>query len=218
MATPPKKPDASVQKRAKFFQTCAFFTSVGMLRQLPDEDRPEIAFAGRSNVGKSSLMNALTDKRTLVRMSHTPGRTQLLNYFTLLDKAYLVDMPGYGYAKVSKTKAEEWTRLIEDYLRQRRNLSRVMLLIDARHGIKDNDKITMNFLDRLAVAYQPVLTKLDKVKLDAQPALFEQVEQDLKTHSAAFPGLIATSSTNGTGIDALRQVMLEAMKLEHLTA
>ena len=214
----PKKPDQAAEKRAKFFETCAFYTSVGMLRQLPEEDRPEIAFAGRSNVGKSSLMNALTNKRTLARMSHTPGRTQLLNYFTLSDKAYLVDMPGYGYAKVSKSKAAEWTRLIEDYLRGRRNLARVMLLIDARHGIKDNDKITMNFLDRLAVPYQPVLTKLDKVKLDQHQELFEKTEAELSSHSAAFPGLIATSSVNDSGIDLLRQTVISAMKLDSLLA
>lgn len=206
-----KEPGAEAQ-RAKLFGACAFVTSVAEMGQLPADGVPEVAFAGRSNVGKSSLINALTGRHNLARISHTPGRTQLLNYFSLAGMGYLVDMPGYGYAKVAKSKAAEWTQLIEAYLRGRHSLKRVILLVDARHGIKDNDKTAMSFLDRLAVSYQLVLTKIDKVKPAEQKELLERVGRELAQHAAAFPQLIVTSSAMNLGLDELRQAVMEALK------
>ena len=173
---------------------------------LPGDGRPEIAFAGRSNVGKSSLINALTGRTSLARVSVTPGRTRELNFFSLgKDGAlYLVDMPGYGYARASKSEVKGWTRLIRDYLRGRRELKRVFLLIDARHGIKPNDHETMTLLDEAAVSYQVVLTKADKPKATELAATLEKVARDLAKHPAAYPQILTTSARMGSGIDELR--------------
>jgi GTP-binding protein len=165
----------------------------------------EVAFAGRSNVGKSSLINALLRHNGLARTSNTPGRTQELNYFLTDDvPLYLVDMPGYGFAKAPKDKVEAWTELVFDYLRGRQTLARVMLLIDARHGLKPIDETIMEMLDTAAVSYQVVLTKVDKIKAHALDALIESTARSLKPHAAAFPQVIATSSEKGTGIGELR--------------
>jgi GTP-binding protein len=193
------------------FSDCTFLKSAAAFDQLPHDNKPEIAFAGRSNVGKSSLINKLTGQRHLAKTSNTPGRTQLLNYFTLADKAYLVDMPGYGYAKAPKEKVAEWTRLIEVYLRERRNLKRVFLLIDARHGIKDGDEQTMKFLESFAISYQPVLTKLDKLKLGEQATAKAMLEESLKKQVGAYPQLIATSAETGEGIEILRSAVFQAL-------
>ena len=173
---------------------------------LPKDGRPEIAFAGRSNVGKSSLINAVTGRTSLARVSVTPGRTRELNFFTLgkTGGPYLVDMPGYGYARASKAAVKGWTRLIRDYLRGRRELKRVFLLIDARHGIKANDEETMKLLDEAAVSYQVVLTKADKPKASELEALMEKVTQTLAKHPASFPQILTTSSRRGSGIEELR--------------
>ncbi|WP_292523593.1 ribosome biogenesis GTP-binding protein YihA/YsxC [Methyloceanibacter sp.] len=178
---------------------------------LPADGRPEIAFAGRSNVGKSSLINALTGRKTLARVSVTPGRTRELNFFTLgvtgpndPGGAYLVDMPGYGYAKVSRSAVKGWTRLIEDYLKGRRELKRVFLLIDARHGLKANDRDTMKLMDESAVSYQGVLTKSDKPKLSELEATIAKTEAELAKHPAAYPRLLVTSAHEGLGIPELR--------------
>ncbi|NVJ70124.1 MAG: YihA family ribosome biogenesis GTP-binding protein [Alphaproteobacteria bacterium] len=178
------------------------------LGTLPGSDRPEVAFAGRSNVGKSSLVNALTGRKTLARTSNTPGRTQELNYFEmgveLNTPAYLVDLPGYGYAKIERKKVNAWTRLVKDYLRGRPNLRRVLLLIDSRHGLKENDREIMTMLDEAAVNYQIVLTKLDKLKVADREKIVKKTQEDAKKFIACHPVIMATSSEKGWGLTELR--------------
>ena len=192
--------------KALFKQPCNFVKGVVSLEGLPNDGTPEIAFAGRSNVGKSSLINALTGRTSLARVSVTPGRTRELNFFTLGRDAvfYLVDMPGYGYAKAPKSQVRGWTRLIGDYLRGRRELKRVFLLIDARHGIKANDTETMKLLDEAAVSYQVVLTKADKPKASELAAVTAKVAETLAKHPAAYPQILTTSARLGSGIEELR--------------
>jgi GTP-binding protein len=189
-----------------FKGACTFVKGVVRIADLPNDGTPEIAFAGRSNVGKSSLINALTGRTSLARVSVTPGRTRELNFFTLGKDAalYLVDMPGYGYAKASKAQVKGWTRLIGEYLKGRRELKRVFLLIDARHGIKPNDEETMKLLDEAAVSYQAVLTKADKPKASELAAVQAKVASALAKHPAAYPQLITTSARLGSGIPELR--------------
>jgi GTP-binding protein len=185
---------------------CTFVKGVVRIDDLPQDGRPEIAFAGRSNVGKSSLINALTGRTSLARVSVTPGRTRELNYFTLGKEGalYLVDMPGYGYARASKSAIKGWTRLIRDYLKGRRELKRVFLLIDARHGIKPSDEETMELLDEAAVSYQVVLTKADKPKASELAAVQAKVKSDVAKHPAAYPEMLTTSARMGSGIPELR--------------
>jgi GTP-binding protein len=185
---------------------CTFVKGVVAIDGLPNDGKPEIAFAGRSNVGKSSLINALTGRTNLARVSVTPGRTRELNFFTLgKDEVfYLVDMPGYGYAKASKAQVKGWTRLIRDYLRGRRELKRVFLLIDARHGLKDNDRETMTLMDEAAISYQAVLTKADKPKAAELAKIIETVAAELAKRPAAYPEVIVTSARTGAGILELR--------------
>jgi GTP-binding protein len=185
---------------------CTFVKGVVRIDDLPQNGRPEIAFAGRSNVGKSSLINALTGRTSLARVSVTPGRTRELNYFTLGKEGavYLVDMPGYGYARASKSAIKGWTRLIRDYLKGRRELKRVFLLIDARHGIKPSDEETMELLDEAAVSYQVVLTKADKPKPSELAAVQAKVKSDVAKHPAAYPEMLTTSARMGSGIPELR--------------
>ncbi len=171
---------------------------------LPDTALPEVAFAGRSNVGKSSLVNALTGRKTLARSSGEPGRTRELNFFDLGGRLRLVDLPGYGFAKAPKDVAQRWTALTRDYLRGRVNLKRVVLLIDARHGIKASDVEVMDVLDKSAVVYQIALTKLDKLKPSEQAAIVTATQEKIKKRPAAFPAVAATSSAKRLGLDALR--------------
>ncbi|MCO4054892.1 MAG: YihA family ribosome biogenesis GTP-binding protein [Bosea sp.] len=171
---------------------------------LPPMTGLEFALAGRSNVGKSSLVNALTGRKALARTSHTPGRTQQLNFFRVGDRATLVDMPGYGFAAVGKQKVETWTRLIHDYLRGRQNLARVYLLIDARHGFKEVDTQVLETLDKSAVSYQIVLTKADEVKKSEIPGLLERASAAIQRRPAAYPDILLTSSRDGDGIAELR--------------
>lgn len=175
------------------------------LAHLPPDDRPEIAFAGRSNVGKSSLINALVGQLKLARASNTPGRTQELNFFTIPDaRLYLVDMPGYGFAEAPKDKVKAWNRVLRGYLAGRRTLLRVYVLIDARHGVKDADAEILDLLDQTAVSYQGVLTKADKISRSALDQVVAQTAETLGKRAAAFPGLIVTSAEKGAGVDTLR--------------
>ena len=178
---------------------------------LPPADRPEIAFAGRSNVGKSSLINALCHRKNLARTSNTPGRTREINYFTIGEDAYLVDMPGYGFAKVPKEMVAGWTKLIERYLRGRLSLKCTFVLIDSRHGIKKKDLEIMEKLDSSAVLYQIVLTKTDKIKKGELEKRLAETEATIKKHPAAFPLIIATSSNKGDGIDELKGAIILAL-------
>ncbi|MEO1700821.1 MAG: ribosome biogenesis GTP-binding protein YihA/YsxC [Pseudomonadota bacterium] len=198
-----------------------FVRGVPSMEFLPPLGPPEIAFAGRSNVGKSSLINALTGKNGLARTSNTPGRTQELNFFVPdgysggmddLPPLAIVDMPGYGYAEAPKEKVDAWTELVMDYLRGRVTLKRVFLLIDSRHGLKANDKDVMKLLDSAAMSYQIVLTKTDKIKPPAVEKLTAKTLQDIAKNPAAFPEVIATSSEKGRGMDDLRRAIQSAVE------
>jgi GTP-binding protein len=213
MTEPDKSALASLALGEQLFERpWHFLKSAPALEFLPPADRVEIAFAGRSNVGKSSLINALLRHNGLARTSNTPGRTQELNFFLADDvPLYFVDMPGYGFAKAPKEKVEAWTRLVSDYLRGRPTLARVLLLIDARHGVKPVDKTIMDMLDTAAVSYQVVLTKADKINAHALTALTQTTADALKAHAAAFPHVIATSSEKGAGIAELRGTIAEIL-------
>ena len=190
--------------RLLFAQTCDFVMGVRTEVDLPLVELPEVAFAGRSNVGKSSLLNALTNRRTLARTSNTPGRTREVNFFRLGGRLMLVDLPGYGYARAGKEEIARWNELIGDYLRGRGNLLRVYLLIDARRGIGAPDRKVMELLDKAAVVYQVVLTKIDKVKPGPLGKVQAATEAELKRHGAAYPEILATSSKNKIGLELLR--------------
>lgn len=190
--------------RLLFAQQCDFMLGVADLSGLPDATLPEIAFAGRSNVGKSSLINALTGRKTLARTSNTPGRTQQLNFFDLGGRLILVDLPGYGYAKAAKPTIAAWTQTLRAYLAGRPVLQRLCLLVDARHGLKASDIEMMTMLDTAAVVYQIVLTKADQPKAAALQAVVADTIATLSKHPAAHPEPIVTSARKATGIEALR--------------
>jgi GTP-binding protein len=187
-----------------FAQECRFFYAAQSIGQMPEPLGPEIAFAGRSNVGKSSLVNALTGQKALARASNQPGRTKQLNFFNLGDRLILVDMPGYGYAQAAKEVKRDWQGLMFDYLRGRPDLRRVVLLLDSRIEVKQSDVAAMQLLDRAAVTYQLVLTKADGIKPPALAKKLIEVERLAKKHPAAYPEVVATSSETGAGIDVLR--------------
>ena len=188
----------------QFRHPCTFMLSVAQLAQLPDADLDEIAFAGRSNVGKSSLLNALFGQSKLAKTSSTPGRTQQLNFFNFDNKMYIVDLPGYGYAKAPEKLVKTWQAVLKAYLKGRPNLRRVFLLIDARHGIKAEDLEIMKLLDTSAVAYQIVLTKIDKISASDLLKVQSATAETLKTHAAALPDILATSSEKAIGLDLCR--------------
>ncbi|HYP57694.1 MAG TPA: ribosome biogenesis GTP-binding protein YihA/YsxC [Beijerinckia sp.] len=195
--------------RKLFAAECNFFWAAASVSQLPPIGAPEIAFAGRSNVGKSSLLNALTNRKTLARTSHTPGRTRELNFFALgpsveTARLRLVDMPGYGYAAASKEKISAWTKLCQDFLRGRTSLLRVFVLIDGRHGLKPIDMETLDMLDKAAMSYQILLTKRDEVKVAEREKRVADTLAGLAKRPAAFPEVIFTSSQEGAGIPELR--------------
>lgn len=206
MCQPGSLEDALELERGRrlFAGECRFTAAAAEAGQLPPAGLPEVAFAGRSNVGKSSLVNALTGRRSLARTSNTPGRTQALIFFDLAGRLGLVDLPGYGYAKVSKTKAAAWTALTRDYLAGRATLRRLCLLVDARHGLKPGDAELMELLDRAAVVYQVVLTKIDKLALPARERAVAGVEAGIARRAAAHPAVIATSARDGDGVPRLR--------------
>lgn len=201
--------EASEYARWLFAQECTFVAGADKMEILPAPTLPEIAFAGRSNVGKSSLINALLNRKSLARISHTPGRTQQLNFFLLGKKFYIVDMPGYGYAAVSKAKIKIWSQLIQNYLKGRVPLKRVFLLIDSRHGFKVTDEAVMEELDRAAVSYQIVLTKTDKSTPSEIETLMGIMMDKLKKHPAAFPIPLLTSSFTKEGLAPLREAIAE---------
>ena len=190
--------------RLLFARSWNFVLGTPTLAALPEPSETEIAFAGRSNVGKSSLINALVGQKALARTSNTPGRTQELNFFAADMGPMIVDMPGYGYARASKKLIRNWTQLVFAFLRGRANLRRVYLLIDARHGIKDNDRKTLDLLDKAAVSYQIVLTKADKLKPPALEDILEEMRMALVKRPAAYPGIVVTSAQTGLGIELLR--------------
>lgn len=190
--------------RELFNKRCDFVLSVANLKQLPSDDKEEIAFAGRSNVGKSSLINALFGQRKLAKTSSTPGRTQQLNYFNLDDKIYVVDLPGYGFAKAPKDIVKSWQQLINTYLVGRANLRRVFLLIDSRHGIKKIDTEIMDMLDKAAVTYQIVLTKIDKISAKELDKVMADTVRIVAEHTAAHTVVLKTSSEKNLYLDELK--------------
>lgn len=200
-------PEALERGRRLFAGPCDFLKGVVAMDGLPPADRLEVCFAGRSNVGKSSLINALTGRKALARASNTPGRTQEINYFALGDARYLVDLPGYGFAKAPRPVVEKWQALLRAYLAGRPTLRRAFLLIDARHGIKAVDEEITGLLDRSAVTFQVVLTKADKLRAAERTAIVAAVGASLARHPAAFPEIVVTSAETGMGLDVLRSII-----------
>lgn len=204
---PDPEDEAREAGRLLFAGPVTFVKGVVAMSGLPPADRLEVCFAGRSNVGKSSLINALTGRKTLARASNTPGRTQEINYFALGEERYLVDLPGYGYAEAPVAIVAKWQALLKQYLSGRATLRRAFVLVDARHGIKAVDEEILKLLDRSAVTFQAVLTKVDKINRTERDAVIEQVKGALGKHPAAYPEIIVTSSEKGEGIETLRALI-----------
>ena len=204
-----EEPDAQTLERGRllFAGETTFVKGVVAMDGLPEPDRMEVCFAGRSNVGKSTLINALTGMKALARASNTPGRTQEINFFTAGENNYLVDLPGYGYANAPIPIVEKWQRLLKKYLSGRQTLRRAFVLIDARHGVKKVDEEIMSLLDSSALTFQAVLTKADKVKETEREKVLEQVRGALSKHPAAYPEIVVTSSEKGWGIPTLRAII-----------
>lgn len=194
-----------------FNKPCNFVLGVANLKQLPETGFPEVAFWGRSNVGKSSLINALLNKKRLVKVSNTPGRTREINYFSLNDELYLVDLPGYGYAKVSKDLKEIWNKLVVKYLQNAKHLKRIYLLIDSRIGFKEIDLAIMDFLNYYGRSYQIVLTKLDKINKSELQELSKKIAEIIIKHPACHPEFIISSSSKRLGLDEIKQSILNIM-------
>jgi GTP-binding protein len=200
-----ERPPEEIEAARKLFAgPCEFVSGAASVESLPPATRPEVAFAGRSNVGKSSLVNALTGRRTLARVSAKPGHTRQVNFFDLAERLLLVDLPGYGFAQVSRSMKETWQDLASAYLRGRPTLKRVCLLIDSRHGVKESDRETMRNLDSAAVSYQLILTKVDQLKSADVPRAIAAAEVVARKHGAAHPEVLPTSSESGFGIAELR--------------
>lgn len=204
----PKPETEEAEKgRLLFAAGSEFLKGVVAMDGMPPGDKIEVCFAGRSNVGKSTLINAVTGRKALARASNTPGRTQEINFFTIADSHYLVDLPGYGFANAPVKVVEKWQRLLKAYLSGRANLRRAFVLIDSRHGVKTVDEEIMDLLDKSAVPFQVVLTKADKIKQADMPGLLDQVRGALAKHPAAYPEIVATSSEKGVGIPTLRAII-----------
>jgi GTP-binding protein len=211
-AVGPDAPEERIEAGRKLFAgPCDFLKGVVAMDGLPPADRPEVCFAGRSNVGKSTLINALTGRKGLARASNTPGRTQELNFFALGDAGYLVDLPGYGFAKAPVDKVRRWQELLRSYLAGRPTLARAFVLVDARHGLKPLDQETMQLLDRAAVVFQVVLTKADKPRAGALDRTAAAVAEGLSGHPAAFPEILVTAAETGLGIPDLRATITGLM-------
>lgn len=204
---PDPSDEAREAGRLMFAGPVTFVKGVVAMSGLPPADRLEVCFAGRSNVGKSSLINALTGRKTLARASNTPGRTQEINYFALGETRYMTDLPGYGYAEAPVAIVRKWQELLKAYLSGRQTLRRAFVLIDARHGIKAVDEEILTLLDRSAVTFQTVLTKVDKINRADREAVIEQVKGALAKHPAAYPEIVVTSSEKGDGIETLRAII-----------
>ena len=204
---PEAETDAREQGRLLFAGPVEFVKGVVAMEGLPEADRVEVCFAGRSNVGKSSLINALTNRKNLARASNTPGRTQELNFFALGEQSYLVDLPGYGFAEAPVAIVRQWQALLKAYLSGRPTLRRAFVLIDTRHGVKKVDNEIMDLLNKSAVTFQVVMTKADKVSREVREANIAQVMRSLQAHPAAYPEIIVTSSEKGEGIETLRAVI-----------
>lgn len=204
---PDPEDEAREKGRLMFAGPVTFVKGVVAMSGLPPADRIEVCFAGRSNVGKSSLINALTGRKTLARASNTPGRTQEINYFALGESRYMTDLPGYGYAEAPVATVRKWQELLKAYLAGRQTLRRAFVLIDARHGVKAVDEDILKLLDRSAVTFQAVLTKVDKINRAERDAVIEQVKGALAKHPAAYPELVVTSSEKGEGIETLRAII-----------
>ncbi|SMR81759.1 GTP-binding protein [Aliiroseovarius halocynthiae] len=204
-----EEPDQASKEKGRllFAGATDFLKGVVAMDGLPAPDRIEVCFAGRSNVGKSSLINALTGRVKLARASNTPGRTQEINFFTTTGGPYLVDLPGYGYANAPVQIVAKWQRLLKNYLSGRQNLRRAFVLVDSRHGVKKVDEEIMALLDKSAVTFQVVMTKADKVKEKDREKVLEQVRKALSKHPAAYPELVLTSSEKGDGIETLRAII-----------
>jgi GTP-binding protein len=211
---PSFKPAALEAGRLLFARPCEFRLGVLKLEDMPDFDQPEITFAGRSNVGKSSLINALTGRKSLARTSVTPGRTQEINFFDLGGRLTMSDLPGYGFAQAPKDKVEAWTDFIKLYLKGRTTLRRAMVLIDSRHGLKDVDRGIMKLMDKSAVNYQIIMTKADKVKPGPLAATRDAIAKELTEYVAAHPDILVTSSNEGFGIAEVRAALSELAKPE----
>ncbi len=202
-----RDPDALERGRLLFAGPCEFVAGVAEPGQLPESGPPEIAFAGRSNVGKSRIINALTNRKALARTSSAPGRTRQINFFALDDRVTLVDLPGYGYARAPRREVRTWTRLVDSYLAGRPTLLRAILLIDARHGLKSADGPVIELLDSVAVSYQIVMTKADKLEPSARSRIRTSTLFRLSGHAAAHPGLLFTSAVGGEGLPELRSAI-----------
>tara|TARA_R110002020_G_scaffold225930_3_gene436256 strand:+ start:85 stop:735 length:651 start_codon:yes stop_codon:yes gene_type:complete len=204
-----EEPDPQLMEKGRllFAGETTFVKGVVAMDGLPEADKMEVCFAGRSNVGKSTLINALTGTKALARASNTPGRTQEINFFTAGEDHYLVDLPGYGFANAPLAVVEKWQRLLKQYLQGRQTLRRAFVLIDARHGVKKVDEEIMSLLDSAAVTFQTVLTKADKVKEKDRDRILDQVRTALARHPAAFPEIVVTSSEKGWGIPTLRAII-----------
>ncbi|MBK6467543.1 MAG: YihA family ribosome biogenesis GTP-binding protein [Rhodobacter sp.] len=204
---PEPEDEARETGRLLFAGPVDFVKGVTAMSGLPPADRPEVCFAGRSNVGKSSLINALTNRKNLARSSNTPGRTQEINYFTLGDSRYLVDLPGYGYAEAPVAVVKKWQALLKQFLQGRVTLRRAFVLIDTRHGVKAVDEEILSLLDKAAVTFQVVMTKADKVNQATREANIAQTMAALQKHPAAYPEIVVTSSEKGDGVETLRAII-----------